>query len=149
MEQSISSKIIKQLRVKKAWSQEKLAVASGLSLRTIQRIENEGVCSLESKQAIAATFQVETTALDFESNEKSFIDKNMSGCKFDDVNLSGAEFVNTSLVKAVFENINLSNASFNDINLREVTITDANVRGMTVNGYLLTDLISLYEKQQS
>lgn len=47
MEQVISSDIVKQLRLNHAWSQEKLALASGLSLRTIQRIENEGTCSLE------------------------------------------------------------------------------------------------------
>ena len=37
----INHKKIKELRIKNAYSQEKLAEVSGLTLRTIQRIENE------------------------------------------------------------------------------------------------------------
>ena len=50
----IDTQRIKSLRRHKAWSQEQLVIKSGLSLRTIQRIEKEGSCSLESQQALAA-----------------------------------------------------------------------------------------------
>lgn len=55
---------IKNLRVAKAWSQDQLASISGLSLRTIQRIENEGKCSFESKRALAASFEIKLEELD-------------------------------------------------------------------------------------
>jgi transcriptional regulator with XRE-family HTH domain len=35
-----SSNQVKQLRLQRAWSQEQLAELAGLSVRTIQRIEN-------------------------------------------------------------------------------------------------------------
>ena len=49
---------IRQQREQNAWSQEYLAQASGLGLRTIQRIESSGVASAESALAIAAVFEV-------------------------------------------------------------------------------------------
>ena len=60
---STSSKIIcvdkiKKLRKDNGWSQDLLAKASGLSLRTIQRIEKEGKASAETQLALAATFNV-------------------------------------------------------------------------------------------
>lgn len=49
---------IKQLRQDNGWSQDLLAKASGLSLRTIQRIEKEGKASAETQLALAGTFNV-------------------------------------------------------------------------------------------
>ncbi|MFC3193667.1 helix-turn-helix domain-containing protein [Marinicella sediminis] len=46
------------LRKERGWSQEKLAAISGLSERTIQRIEKDGSCSLESKLALACAFEL-------------------------------------------------------------------------------------------
>jgi transcriptional regulator with XRE-family HTH domain len=60
---NMNGAIIKQLREAKAWSQEQLAAHSGLSLRTIQRIEAEGRGSLDTQQALAAVFGVEVAAL--------------------------------------------------------------------------------------
>jgi len=54
----ISSKKIKSLRLDNGWSQELLAKASGLSLRTVQRIEKEGGGSAETQIALAATFNI-------------------------------------------------------------------------------------------
>ncbi|MES1199558.1 MAG: helix-turn-helix transcriptional regulator [Pseudomonadota bacterium] len=54
---------LKQLREAKAWSQEHLAQAANLSLRTIQRMEAEGVCSAESKLAVAGALEVSPAAL--------------------------------------------------------------------------------------
>lgn len=64
MEMKINSEIVKDLRNQKSWSQEHLASVSGLSLRTIQRIENSGACSLESKKALASVFNIESTTLE-------------------------------------------------------------------------------------
>ncbi|MGQ0800707.1 MAG: DUF4177 domain-containing protein [Pseudomarimonas sp.] len=55
---SIDSALVRQLRSEKFWSQEELAIASGLNLRTVQRIEKEATASLQSKKALAAAFGV-------------------------------------------------------------------------------------------
>lgn len=55
---SVSNSNIIQLRKNRGWSQEKLAAISGLSTRTIQRIENDGNCSLDSKMALASAFEI-------------------------------------------------------------------------------------------
>ena len=61
----INSELIQQLRHKRSWSQEELAIATGLNLRTIQRIENEGTASLQSRKAIASVFDVEIESLSY------------------------------------------------------------------------------------
>jgi DNA-binding XRE family transcriptional regulator len=53
---NINSALVKQLRSEKSWSQEELAITSGLNLRTVQRIEKEATASLQSKKALAAVF---------------------------------------------------------------------------------------------
>jgi DNA-binding XRE family transcriptional regulator len=60
---SVNSKLIsvekvKQFRQDNGWSQYLLAKASGLSLRTIQRIEKDGKASAETQLALAATFNI-------------------------------------------------------------------------------------------
>lgn len=49
----INVDVVLKARKQKSWSQEELAIASGLNLRTIQRIEGEASASLESKKALA------------------------------------------------------------------------------------------------
>jgi transcriptional regulator with XRE-family HTH domain len=61
----INSEKVRELRNNKGWSQEQLSVSSGLSLRTIQRIEAEGNISRESKVCLAATFDIDLNELDF------------------------------------------------------------------------------------
>lgn len=51
--------IIRKLRLQRGWSQEQLAELTGLSTRTIQRIERGKPCSLETLNALAAVFEVE------------------------------------------------------------------------------------------
>lgn len=60
----IDSQKIRALRNKQGWSQEQLATASGLGLRTMQRIEAQGSISTESKVCLAATFNIELSELD-------------------------------------------------------------------------------------
>jgi len=49
---------IVRFRKRHNWSQDELATASGLNLRTIQRIEGEGIASLASMKALSAALQV-------------------------------------------------------------------------------------------
>ena len=55
---NINSALVKKLRAEKSWSQEELATASGLNMRTVQRIETEATASLQSKKALAAAFEI-------------------------------------------------------------------------------------------
>lgn len=50
--------VIRALREKKSWSQVHLANASGLSVRTVQRVEMEGAASAETRLALAAALGV-------------------------------------------------------------------------------------------
>ena len=60
----VNAELVVALRKKKSWSQDELATASGLNLRTIQRIESDGQASHQSRKALAAAFDVEASALD-------------------------------------------------------------------------------------
>ena len=55
--------IVRKLRLEKGWSQEQLADLTGLSVRTIQRIERGQKPGLESVKALAAVFEIEVTDL--------------------------------------------------------------------------------------
>lgn len=59
--------IIRKLRQDRGWSQEDLAAISGVSARTIQRIENGGRASLETLKCLAAVF--ETTIPDLQQEQ--------------------------------------------------------------------------------
>lgn len=59
----INAELVKKLRADKQWSQEQLATACGLNLRTIQRLENTGNASIESVRALAAVFAVDASSL--------------------------------------------------------------------------------------
>lgn len=54
---------VRALRNERNWSQEQLAHFSGLSIRTIQRIENNEKVGLESLKSLAAVFEIELTPL--------------------------------------------------------------------------------------
>lgn len=55
---------IKKLRLQKAWSQSDLAEFSGLSIRTVQRIEKGEKPSLESLKSLAAVFDIDIAELE-------------------------------------------------------------------------------------
>ena len=50
MELKVNQKKIKELRLKKSWSQEELAEKAAISLRTVQRMELDGSASLKSRR---------------------------------------------------------------------------------------------------
>jgi len=54
---------IRQRRLEKGWSQEELARHSGLSTRTIQRIEGGQKAGLESLKCLAAVFETSISTL--------------------------------------------------------------------------------------
>lgn len=55
--------IVRKLRLQRGWTQEHLAELSGLSVRSIQRIERGQACSLETLNSLAAVFEVERSVL--------------------------------------------------------------------------------------
>lgn len=59
----MSTNRVKEYRLARAWSQEQLAEMAALSVRTIQRIENQEQPSLETLSALAAVFEVSVTEL--------------------------------------------------------------------------------------
>lgn len=59
----LSTQEVRRLRTARGWSQEHLAQAAGLSVRTVQRVEAEGTASLATATCLAATFEVSLLAL--------------------------------------------------------------------------------------
>ena len=55
---TINLRDIKRMRLERHWSQDQLAEMSGLSIRTIQRIENGENAGLESLKSLAAVFEM-------------------------------------------------------------------------------------------
>ena len=69
---------LKQVRLGFKWSQDQLAELCGLSIRTIQRIENGEKASLESIKALSVTFEIDfytTNTPDISEQENDYIDK--------------------------------------------------------------------------
>lgn len=77
----INADLVVRLRKEKPWSQEELVIASGLNVRTIQRVESEASASLQSKKALASALDISIQDLDFEEN----IMKPCPICKSDEI----------------------------------------------------------------
>lgn len=60
----VNGLLIKELRIKHSYSQERLAEIIGVNLRTIQRIETKGVASLSTRGALAKAFSVKPEDFD-------------------------------------------------------------------------------------
>jgi len=60
----VNGQFVKELRIKHSYSQEKLAEIVGVNLRTIQRIETNGVTSLSTRGALAKALGVRPEDLD-------------------------------------------------------------------------------------
>lgn len=87
------------LRKEHGWSQSTLAEISGLGERTIQRIEKEGACSLESAMALASVFELSPKELhvDVEANQ---IDDHIVHAR--EINWGGVIGMIVLLLSAVF-----------------------------------------------
>jgi transcriptional regulator with XRE-family HTH domain len=70
----INAALVSELRKQQSWSQDELATAAGLNLRTVQRIENAGTASLQSAKAIASALnsQLDKIQLIPEKRMKTF-----------------------------------------------------------------------------
>ena len=55
--------LIQKLRLQRGWSQEQLADLSGVSVRTIQRLERGQTASVETLKALGAAFEIDFSAL--------------------------------------------------------------------------------------
>lgn len=66
--------LIHKLRLQRGWSQQQLAEMSGLSTRTIQRIENGGKPSVESIKSLAAVFEIDFLTLQEELTMNTRVD---------------------------------------------------------------------------
>jgi transcriptional regulator with XRE-family HTH domain len=78
---------IQERRLEKAWSQEELAQHSGLSVRTIQRIEGGRRAGLESLKCLAAVFETNVSTLMQEQtmiDTQSFDESNQPAAKTND-----------------------------------------------------------------
>lgn len=58
--------LVQKLRLQRGWSQEQLAIVSGLSVRTIQRIERGQSASLETLATLASVFEIDVSQLTVE-----------------------------------------------------------------------------------
>ena len=59
----VNSAKMKHLRQNKNWTQQHLADVCGLSMRTIQRVEKDGVASNETVGAYASIFEIPAAQL--------------------------------------------------------------------------------------
>jgi len=57
------AKFVKKARQERAWSQSQLAEIAGVDLRTIQRLEKDGIASLETLKGVASAFDIDVKEL--------------------------------------------------------------------------------------
>jgi XRE family transcriptional regulator, regulator of sulfur utilization len=65
--------IVRKLRLQRGWSQDQLAEFTGLSVRTIQRLERGQKPSLETSKSLASVFEVDLST--FNTEETAMNDK--------------------------------------------------------------------------
>src|SRR5947208_3079563 len=63
--------LVRSLREARGWTQAHLAEASGVSLRTIQRLERLHSCSAETRMALAAALGVDSRELSSEADRQA------------------------------------------------------------------------------
>ncbi len=85
--------IVKKLRLQHSWSQEQLAQFSGLSKRTIQRIERGKSASLESWKSLAAVFEVTVEELKPETEMNTESNNNTTSNRLTEEEADALEYV--------------------------------------------------------
>ena len=113
----INVDLVLSARKQKSWSQEELAIASGLNLRTIQRIESEASASLQSKKALASALDLDFHDLDYqeiqmrqeweykvvETKDRAALQSELAGLGADGWELvSATAMFNTLMTKVVY-----------------------------------------------
>ena len=71
MDMQLDASRIRGERERRAWSQEQLAEVTGVSLRTIQRVETSGSASFETSRALAAVFGLNAADLKMHAPAKT------------------------------------------------------------------------------
>lgn len=64
------AKFVKKARQERAWTQSRLALIAGVTLRTIQRLEKDGAASFETLLGIAGAFEIDVKELSSISSSK-------------------------------------------------------------------------------
>ncbi len=59
----LNESLVKEIRINKGWTQAQLADLCAINIRTIQRVESDGLASLETTMALASAFGLETKDL--------------------------------------------------------------------------------------
>ena len=67
MKRKIKLDLVKSKRNERGWTQEELAIAADLGLRTIQRMEAGGEASLNSIKSVASALEIESGSLEDKS----------------------------------------------------------------------------------
>ena len=122
--------LVYKLRLQKGWSQEQLADLSGLSVRTIQRIENGQAASVESLKSLASVFEVDFNTLKEPTmnsipNDSTPSSSNAQGISNEEMNLFTENSKGLGL-KSLKARIILLKANINynkDINSSSITLT--------------------------
>lgn len=123
----LSGEKLKSVRMQKNWSQEVLATASGLSLRTIQRIEKTGNASNESYLSLLAALDVPLSSITEQSTQ---VEANWSG------EMIMKALAAVLLVKLIVIGMMVMNASFTDfINIPNVLFVVLFTLAMTLLAY--------------
>jgi transcriptional regulator with XRE-family HTH domain len=103
--------IVRKLRMQRGWSQEQLAQFSGLSVRTIQRIEGGKTAGLESLKSLAAVFEVNIQDIQQEmvmSTNTNFSDKEIKVIEHvKDIKDFYSHLINYGIVVGAFFILNL------------------------------------------
>jgi transcriptional regulator with XRE-family HTH domain len=68
MDMRVDAGVVRSERTRRAWSQEHLANAAGLGLRTVQRIESTGIASSESVIALASVFSIPVSSITIDAS---------------------------------------------------------------------------------
>lgn len=95
--------ILRKLRLQHGWSQEQLAELTGLSTRTIQRIERGGQASLESANALAAVFEVDLSIFLTQTGDKHMNDSSTETSTEQQPSVSKEEKAAINYVKGIKE----------------------------------------------
>ena len=59
----IRAETVRRMRTERGWTQQQLAEIADLSLRTVQRVENQGVASNETVSALSAVLELPRATL--------------------------------------------------------------------------------------
>lgn len=90
---------IQKKRLERGWSQQQLADASGLSVRTVQRIESGHPGSIESLKSLAAVFEVDFSTL---SNEAAMVDRQQSSQSVNEAIRERIAFMQVRRIRAFY-----------------------------------------------